>query len=164
MKKDNHAEESTTVRLNGDLITSIFTAVLALIAFSVTRDISRLGVVFVDYIIVMMAVLSLVVFIKGLIKPERVIFFETVIERNNVVAGTGILLLYLIFLPFAGFLPSSYVFYFTFNTYLADEHRFSKRNLFQSMLISIVVVTAFYFIFGDLLGVPLPEGSWFDGD
>jgi len=159
--KDNYAEERTTVRLNGDLITSIFTATLALVVFSVTRDLSRLGVVFVDYVLVMMAVLSLVVFLKAFIKPERVIFFETVIERNNVIAGTGILLLYLIFLPFAGFLPSSYIFYFAFNTYLADEDRFSKRNLFQSMLISIIVVTAFYFIFGDLLGVPLPEGSWF---
>jgi len=159
--KDILAEKRTKVRLNGDLITSISTAVLALIVFSVTRDISRLGVVFVDYVLIMMAVLSLVVFIKAFIKPERVVFFESAIERNNVLAGTSILLLYLIFLPFAGFLPSSYIFYFSFNTYLADEHRFSKRNLFQSMLISIIVVTAFYFIFGDLLGVPLPEGSWF---
>lgn len=160
--KSDHADKSHKLRLNGDLITSISTAALAAIVFSVTRDLSRLGVVFVDYVLVVMAVLSLIVFIKGLIKPERVVFFETVIERNNVLAGTGILLLYLIFLPFAGFLPSSYIFYFAFNTYLADEHRFSKRNLFQSMLISIIVVTAFYFIFGDLLGVPLPEGSWFD--
>lgn len=158
---DNLAEKKNKVRLNGDLITSIATALLAVIVFSVTRNISRLGVVFVDYVLVAMAVLSLIVFIKAFIRPERVVFFESVIERNNVLAGTSILLLYLVFLPFAGFLPSSYIFYFAFNTYLADENRFSKRKLFQSMLISVIVVTAFYFIFGDLLGVPLPEGSWF---
>lgn len=152
------------MRLNGDLITSVFTAALAAIAYSVTRDLSTHGAVFVNYILVLMAVLSLLVFIKGFVRPEFVVFFESTIERNNVLAGTGILLLYLIFLPFAGFLPSSYIFYFAFNTYLADEDRFSTRNLVQSTLISIVVVTAFYFIFHDFLGVPLPEGSWFSDD
>lgn len=152
------------MRLNGDLITSIFTGILAIITYSVTRDLSTHGAVFVNYILVLMAVLSLLVFIKGFVRPEYVVFFETSIERNNVLVGSGILLLYLIFLPLAGFLPSSYIFYFAFNTYLADEARFSTRNLVQSALISIVVVTAFYFIFHDFLGVPLPEGSWFSDD
>jgi hypothetical protein len=149
------------MRLNGDLITSIFTAALALVAFSVTRGLSDLGVVFVDYVVALMGGLSVLVFFKGFISPERITFFESAIERNNVLAGTGILLFYLIFLPFAGFLPASYVFYFIFNTYLADAKRFSTRNLIQSALISVVLVTVFYFIFNNFLGVPLPEGSWF---
>jgi uncharacterized protein HemY len=61
-----------------------------------------------------------------------------------------------------GFLPTSYVFYFAFNTYLTDEDRFSTRNLIQSAVISLLVVTAFYFIFHNFLEVPLPTGRWFD--
>lgn len=152
------------MRINGDLTTSIFTAILAIIAYSVTRDLSNLGVVFVNYTLVIMALLSLIVFIKSFLKPEHIIFFESAIERNNILAGTGILFTYLVFLPFVGFLPASYIFYFAFNTYLADENRFSTRNLMQSAIITIIVVTAFYFIFHDFLGVPLPEGSWFSAD
>jgi len=152
------------MRINGDLTTSIFTAILAIIAYSVTRDLSNLGVVFVNYTLVLMALLSLIVFIKSFLKPEHIVFFESAIERNNILAGTGILFLYLVFLPFVGFLPASYVFYFAFNTFLADENRFSTRNLIQSAIITIIVVTAFYYIFHGFLGVPLPEGSWFGAD
>ena len=152
------------MRINGDLTTSIFTAILAIIAYSVTRDLSHLGVVFVNYTLVLMALLSLIVFIKSFLKPQHITFFESAIERNNTLAGVSILFIYLIFLPFAGFLPASYIFYFAFNTFLADEDRFSTRNLMQSAIITIIVVTAFYFIFHDFLGVPLPEGSWFGAD
>lgn len=152
------------MRINADLTTSIFTAILAIIAYSVTRDLSHLGVVFVNYTLVLMALLSLIVFIKSFLKPQHITFFESAIERNNTLAGIGILFIYLIFLPFVGFLPASYIFYFAFNTFLADKDRFSTRNLVQSAIITIIVVTAFYFIFHDFLGVPLPEGSWFGAD
>lgn len=105
-------------------------------------------------------VLSIAVFIKGLVKPERVQFFESAVERNNVLIGIVILLMYLVFLPFAGFLESSYVFYFVFNSYLADHDRLALRNLVQSLVISFVVVTASYFVFHNFLSVPLPEGAW----
>lgn len=148
--------------LNADLIIGGFTAALALLVYAVTRDVSRLGIVFVDYVLIIMGVLSVVVLAKGFIRPERLKFFESAMERNNVVTGVVILLVYLIFLPLVGFLPSSYVFYFAFNTYLAGEDRLATRNLFQSAAISILVVTAFYFIFHHFLGVPLPTGRWFD--
>jgi len=148
--------------LNADLIIGGFTAALALLVYAVTRDVSRLGIIFVDYVLVIMGVLSIVVLAKGFIRPERLKFFESAMERNNVVTGVAILLVYLIFLPLVGFLPSSYVFYFAFNTYLAGENRLATRNLFQSAVISILVVTAFYFIFHYFLGVPLPTGRWFD--
>ncbi|MBU1275046.1 MAG: tripartite tricarboxylate transporter TctB family protein [Proteobacteria bacterium] len=72
------------------------------------------------------------------------------------------LLLYLIFLPLAGFLASSYAFYFCFNLYLADQ-RFTTRNILTSALLTAVVVTAFYFVFKQFLGVPLPQGIWLAG-
>jgi hypothetical protein len=148
--------------LNADLIIGGFVAALAILAYAVTRDVSRLGIIFVDYVLVIMGVLSAVILVKGFIKPERLKFFESTVERNNVITGVAILLVYLIFLPLVGFLPASYVFYFAFNTYLTDEDRFSTRNLIQSAVISFLVVTAFYFIFHNFLEVPLPTGRWFD--
>ncbi|MGW8185998.1 MAG: tripartite tricarboxylate transporter TctB family protein [Desulfobacterales bacterium] len=150
------------MKINADLIVGGFTAALALLTYVVTRDVSRLGIIFVNYVLVIMGVLSAVILMKGFIKPERLKFFDSAVERNNVVMGVAILLLYLIFLPLAGFLPSSYVFYFVFNTYLTGEDRFATRNLIQSAIISFLVVTAFYLIFHNFLEVPLPKGRWFD--
>jgi hypothetical protein len=109
-----------------------------------------------------MGILSALILVKGFVKPERLKFFASTAERNNVVTGVAILLVYLVFLPLVGFLPASYVFYFAFNTYLADENRFQTRNLIQSAVISFVVVTVFYYVFHDFLEVPLPTGRWFD--
>jgi hypothetical protein len=152
------------MRLNADLLISLFTAMLAGVVYFVTRDLSRYGAVFVDSILIAVAVLSLVVFIKGLLKPERIVFFESVVERNNILTGLAILLIYLVLIPFLGFLAASYLFYFTFNLYLAEGKRFNKVNILQSLVICIVVVTSFYVIFHQFLGVPFPESSLFQSD
>jgi len=155
------SETPSAKRLNADLIVGIVSLGLAALVYFSTRELSKLGGVFVDYILVGLTALALLTTAKGFIKPERVRFFESVIERNNVLVGICILLLYLIFLPLAGFLPASYAFYFCFNLYLADE-RFTTRNILVSLFLTAAVVTAFYFIFHHFLEVPLPEGKWFE--
>jgi len=157
---DQSAERSAK-RLNADLIVGVFSLGLAALVFFSTRGLSKLGGVFVDYVLVALAVLAAVTIVKGFFKPERIRFFESAVEANNVLVGICILLLYLIVLPFAGFLASSYAFYFSFNLYLADE-RFSARNILSCALLTAAVVTAFYFIFHDFLEVPLPGGRWFE--
>jgi hypothetical protein len=157
MKNDPVARNAK--QLNSDLLIGLFSLGLAAVAYFNTRHLSKLGGVFVDYVVVAMVFLGAIIVVKGFIRSERVRFFESVIERNNVLIGVGILLLYLIFLPLAGFLASSYAFYFCFNLYLADE-RFSTKNILFSALLTAVVVTAFYFIFKQFLGVPLPQGAW----
>lgn len=148
-------------KLNADLIIGVVSLGLAALVFFSTRELSKLGGVFVDYILAALTFLALLTIIKGLAKPERIQFFESTVERNNVLVGIVILLLYLMFLPNIGFLPASYVFYFCFNLYLADE-RFTTKNIISSMALTAIVVTAFYFIFHDFLEVPLPEGKWFE--
>ena len=147
--------------LNSDLIIGLFTTGLTILTYFVTRDLSRFGGIFINYILVIMGVLSLIVLVKGIVKPEKLKFFESAVERNNILTGVVILLIYLIFLPLVGFLPSSYCFYFAFNLYLGDD-RFNLKNVFSSALLTFVVVTAFYFIFHSFLEVPLPTGSWFE--
>jgi hypothetical protein len=159
MKNENHASQQK--RLNSDLIVGGFSLALGALVFFSTRELTKLGGVFVDYVVMALVALAVLVFIKGFIKPEYVQFFDSVMERNNVLIGVGILLLYLIALPIVGFLPASYTFYFCFNLYLADE-RFTTRNIVTSMLLTAAVVTAFYFIFNGFLEVPLPQSMWSD--
>ena len=157
MNNENQATEKK--QLNSDLIVGTFSLALAVLVYFSTRGLSRLGGVFVDYVVIALAVLAVLVIIKGFIKPEYIVFFESVMERNNVIVGVCILLLYLIALPIIGFLPASYAFYFCFNLYLADD-RWTKKNIISSMLLTAVVVTAFYFIFSEFLEVPLPRSMW----
>lgn len=145
---------------NADLFVSVGTAMLAAVFYFVTRDLSDLGGVFIDSVLVALAFLSLAVFIKGLFKPEKVRLFESAVERNNILAGTTILSLYLTAIPFIGFLAASYIFYFCFNLYLSEGNRLRPVNLVQSFIISLIIVTIFYIVFHHFLGVPFPEG-WY---
>jgi hypothetical protein len=149
--------------LNSDIIVSSACLVIAAIVYYVTRELSHLGGVFINYLLVVIVFFSIIIFIKGLIKPEKITFFKNSLERNSVVIGIIILMIYLGFMPFSGFLPASYVFYAVFNLYLGDDP-FSKKNILQSVVLSIIVVTLFYLIFYHLLQVPLPMGSWFESD
>ena len=147
--------------LNADLIIGISSFIVGGAVFAVTRGLSSLGGVFINYLLVVMFFLSAIMFIKGLVKPERLAFFDSAVERNNIITGLIILLLWLVFMPLAGFLPVSYVFYACFNIYLGED-RWSMKNIVQSMGLSAVVVTFFYFMFHNMLQVPLPVGAWFE--
>ena len=147
--------------LNADLIIGFSSIVLAGVVFVATRDLSRLGGLFVNYTLVVIFILSVLMLIKGFVKPQRLSFFDSSEERNNVIVGVVILVVYLILMPLVGFLPASYLFYAIFNLYLA-QNRWNWKNILRSVVISAVVVTVFYMVFRFLLAVPLPEGKWFE--
>jgi len=145
--------------MNSNLLIGLFCGGLAALVFAVTRDLSRLGGVYVNFTLVAMAVLSVIMVIKGLAKGEKLTLFDSKVERKNILIGVAILMVYLGLLPVAGFLPSSYLFYFAFNLYLSDDG-FKARNIIQSVVLSGIVVTLFYLIFHHFLEVPLPTSMW----
>ncbi|MFH1932945.1 MAG: tripartite tricarboxylate transporter TctB family protein [Pseudomonadota bacterium] len=147
--------------LNADLIIGFFSLAFGGVIFAVTRDLSHLGGVFVNYVLIAILFLAVIMIIKGFVKPEKLTFFESVVERNNILIGLFILLVYLLFMPKVGFLPASYIFYACFNIYLAED-RWTTKNIIQSVAFSAVVVTLFFLIFHFFLAVPLPIGSWFE--
>jgi len=147
--------------LNADLIIGFTSLTLAGVVFVATRDLSRLGGLFVNYTLVAIAILSALMLIKGFVKPEKLAFFDSNVERNNVIVGIVILALYLTLMPLIGFLPASYLFYAVFNLYLAQD-RWRWKNIIHSVVISAVVVTVFYGVFRFILAVPLPTGSWIE--
>jgi hypothetical protein len=93
-----------------------------------TRDIGLLGKIFVDYVLIVIAFLGALIVVKGFIKPERLRFFESIVERNNILAGLLILALYLFFMPRIGFLPSSYIFFLVLSLYLTDDRLALKTH------------------------------------
>lgn len=147
--------------LNSDLIVGASTLVLAGVAWWATRDLSLFGGVFVNFTLWALLIFSLMELVKGFVKPEMIAFFESREERNNVVAGLGILGGYLVLLPFVGFLPSSLLFFTVMNSYLG-EHKLTRGSILRSVLLSMVVVAVFYIVFKYVLEVPLPKGSLFE--
>lgn len=147
--------------LNADLIIGFFSLAFGGVIFAVTRGLSHLGGVFINYVLIAILFLAVIMIIKGFVKPEKLTFFESVVERNNILIGLFILLVYLLFMPKVGFLPASYIFYACFNIYLAED-RWATKNILQSAALSAIVVTLFFLIFHYLLAVPLPTGSWFE--
>jgi formate hydrogenlyase subunit 3/multisubunit Na+/H+ antiporter MnhD subunit len=143
---------------NADLIIGFFSAVFGVVVLWNTRGLSKLGGVFLDYVLIAIFFLAAAMFVKGFIRPEKLRFFESALERNNVLVGIVILMFYLLTMPFIGFLSSSFIFYAIFNIYLSED-KFSRKNILQSLLLSFIVVVLFYFIFHNFLGVPLPKGS-----
>ncbi|MFO8090302.1 MAG: tripartite tricarboxylate transporter TctB family protein [Desulfatiglandaceae bacterium] len=147
---------------NADLIIGFFSAVFGAVVLLNTRGLSKLGGVFLDYVLVAIFFLAAAMLVKGFVRPEKLHFFESALERNNVLVGVVILMVYLFIMPFIGFLSSSFIFYAIFNSYLSED-KFSTKNILQSLALSFIVVILFYFIFHNFLGVPLPEGSlWED--
>jgi hypothetical protein len=147
--------------LNADLIIGIVSLIIGVTAWVPTRGLTLLGRVFVDYTLIVLASLGVVMLIKGIVKPEKLRFFESMVERNNILIGLAMLLVYLVLMPKVGFLPASYLMYAAFNWYLSED-RMKTKNIIISVLVSLVVVTGFYLVFRNVLGVPLPKGSWFD--
>lgn len=144
---------------NSDLLVGIFSLVVTVAFYWATRDISRLSAIYVNYVLMILGVLSVLEIIKGLVRPERIAFFESAVERNNILVGLTILVIYLVLLPVLGFLPSSYLFFLTMTLYLSEE-RFTTRNILISVALTFVVVTVFYLVFRYVLLVPLPEGMF----
>ena len=67
-----NSETRPARRLNADLIIGIVSLGLAALVYFSTRELSKLGGVFVDYTLVALIALALLTTAKGFIKPERV--------------------------------------------------------------------------------------------
>ncbi len=147
--------------INTDIVVGLGSLILAGAAYFATRDLSKLGGIFVDFTLWAILIFSLLELIKGFVKPEKVNLFKSREERNNVFAGLALLGGYLAILPFVGFLPSSLLFYAVMNLYLGEE-RLSTARICKSVLLSIVVVAVFYVTFKYMLEVPLPKGMLFE--
>ncbi len=149
-------------QLNSDILVGCAALVIAGIAWWATRDLSRLGGIFVQFTLVALAGFSVLTLLKGAFLPERITFFTSKAERNNVAAGVCILGAYLTILPLVGFMIASTLFFAVMHLYLGHE-RLSAARVGKSAALAVVVVAICSVVFKQVLEVPLPQGSLFGG-
>jgi putative tricarboxylic transport membrane protein len=156
----NRKKHDSLSGLNTDLFMGILGLALATLIYLLTRNLSPLGVVFINYCLISLAFLSLFLFIKGFKKPEKLNLFESRLEITRVTTGLIILAVYLTLISLIGYLFASVCFYFAFSRYL-DKKGFGVRAVAISITSSALVVSALYFVFHYFLQVPLPAGVFF---
>lgn len=126
--------------------------------FSIDREIMRLSIMFPKAMILIMALISVLLLIKGFMKAERQNLFD--VGSNLRVAVTGLFFFtWGVAIAYLGFFVASVAAIFAMTGYLATARRqLNLRVLAIWLFIVIGEVAFFYLIFTQLLHVPLPEG------
>lgn len=145
--------------LNTDLVAGAVGLVIsAAFWLSIESDIMPLSIMFPRAMVIILALISFVLLIKGVVKAERQDVFNVGSNRRVFVTalfffGWGIAISYL------GFFVASVVAISTLAYFLALARRRVTLSTFALWVVIVVSEVAFfYLIFTRLLHVPLPEG------
>ncbi|MBD8003921.1 tripartite tricarboxylate transporter TctB family protein [Bacillus norwichensis] len=141
-----------------DLISSSLLLVISLAAILDTRGLSEMSYVFPRTVCIILFLLSLIYFIKSLVKNEAADYFIN--HKRKVILVTSSMVCYFILISFIGFLPASII-YLAASIWILQKEGNTKRRhlfLFQAFPISIIISSAFYILFRYVFHVPLPEG------
>lgn len=144
---------------NTDLLAGTIGLGLSLVFwFSIDREIMRLSIMFPKAMILIMALISVVLVIKGFMTAERQNLFD--VGNNLRVAVTGLFFFaWGVAIAYLGFFVSSVVAIFTMTCYLATARRKLTPGVLAIWLVIVICEVAFfYLIFTQLLHVPLPQG------
>jgi len=150
---------------NTDLIVAIFMLAVVvvfwiqLMSLKTHRFYIQLDIIFPQFVLISMIVLSLILLIKSLREPDKKTLFLTTNKKKIIIVVVAGVLWVSLF-SVLGFIISSIVF-ITFLTIILEEK--SKNNLKKiilSVIFSLIIVTVAYFLFSNVLEVPLPKGFW----
>ena len=149
--------ETTHGALNADIVMGLITLCMtAIVAWSIV-DLSFYGVLFVNFCVYCTAILGIAIILKGFFAPKKINIFFNVEEQNRVIVGFLIIAGFILFIQFIGFYISSAIFIFLMNSYLNKE-KMNLKNILISFCQSILITTLAYYLFVDILYVPLPTG------
>ena len=156
---DTHV--NNTRGINGDIIMGVVCLMVAAVVLCSTGGLSRYGGVFIRFSTGLLVLLGVASLITGIKRPEKVVFFDSVVERRRI--STGVLLLgcYLVLIPVIGFVLASLLFYLIMSLTLKDRP-ITALSVVSSGVQAVVVVGVLYSLFYFLLQVPLPAGMWPD--
>ena len=140
---------------NADLLMGVATLSIAILVVVNTQGLSRFGSLFVHYSAGFLALLSIFTIFRSLKTPSKLQFFESIAERQRVLWAIGIFIAYLLLMPFTGFLLASIGFYLAMQ-FLLDFEAFTRTKLVRTLLMAIVVPAILFYLFQELLHVPLP--------
>ena len=155
--QNTEEQETSHGTLNADLVMGLITLCMtAIVAWSIV-DLSFYGVLFVNFCVYCTAILGIAIILKGFFAPKKINIFFNVEEQNRVIVGFLIIAGFILFIQFIGFYISSAIFIFLMNSYLNKE-KMNLKNILISFCQSILITTLAYYLFVDILYVPLPTG------
>jgi len=150
-----------TKKFNTDIIGGVVGLAITIFFWFSRGDVSRLSIMFPNAILILMAVFSLAIIIKGFIKADRKPVFSNG-DQRRIAVTTAALFIWVLAIVWIGFYVAS-VLMFSFLAYYLASARI-KVSLSQFAIWVVIIaglVGFFYFIFAKLLYVPLPKGILF---
>jgi len=145
---------------NTDLIASIFMLIVVIVFWiQIPHLSSHLDILFPRFILICMLVLSLILLIKSLMKPDRKSLF---LVKNKIKLLIAIVagILWISLFSVLGFFISSIVIFIFLTIILEEKSEKTPRNIISTVIVSLIIVIIVYFLFSKVLEVPLPKGFW----
>jgi hypothetical protein len=144
--------------VNTDIIAGVIGLVISAVFYFEIGEVSWMSIIFPETIIYITTAISIILMVKGFVKPTRLTIFK---DGSNVRwLVTGILFFaWVLLMPVLGFFVSTTLFITLIVSYLArSRERLTLSKYLVWMPIILAEVGFFYLIFSKLLHVPLPEG------
>jgi hypothetical protein len=147
--------------INTEVTGGVIGLLLTAVFFFGLEDISWMSIIFPKTVVYVMAAISGVLIVKGLVKPTRNRIFSAGSNTRWMVTGV-LFFLWVLLMPVLGFFVSTVVFMTAIVGYLARARmRVTPGKFIVWVPVVVAEVTFFYLIFTKVLYVPLPEGLFF---
>ena len=147
--------------INTDITSGLIGLLLTAVFFFALEDISWMSIIFPRTVVYIMAIISGILVVKGLVRPSQDRIFSAGSNTRWMVTGV-LFFLWVLLMPVFGFFVSTVVFMTAIVGYLARARmHVTIGKLIVWVPIIIAEVTFFYLIFTKVLYVPLPEGLFF---
>jgi len=145
---------------NTDLIVAIFMLIVVTIFWIQVQHLSSpLDIIYPRFILICILILSSILLIKSLIKPDRGALFLIKNKTNlfiAVVAGT----LWITIFSVLGFFISSMIIFIFLTIIIGEKSERNLKKIISTIIVSSIIVIIVYFLFSKILEVPLPKGFW----
>lgn len=151
--------DSKASGINTDLYAGLIGLIIAgVFWFNIDTETSSLSIMFPQAMSLIMALVSVGLVVKSIIKPAREAIFAVDSNRRWIITG-ALFFVWVIVMPYLGFLVSTIAAVSAMVWYLASATMTVNPTKFVKWLPIIgAIVVFFYMIFTRLLHVPLPEG------
>ncbi|MCR4424812.1 MAG: tripartite tricarboxylate transporter TctB family protein [Firmicutes bacterium] len=144
------------MRSNTDRVGAILMLIVAVVFISQMGNLTYLGVVFPRAVLTILVVLSTILLVKSFVKPSPAKTFRFV-DIRTAVAAAAIVVLWAILMSWLGFVVAS-ILSFGVLMVMVDRSARDLKVFLPAILIAAIEILVFYYVFVNLLTVPLPRG------
>ncbi|NQU03776.1 MAG: tripartite tricarboxylate transporter TctB family protein [Syntrophaceae bacterium] len=145
--------------MNSDRLTAIFLLIICGVLWYEVLPYSMLASFFPKIVIGVLALLSVILLVRSSIKGEKKWLFRD-IDKKYIIFAVAVIAVWIGMIPVLGFFVSSIVF-FNVLVWLMGSKKKSLPSIALSFVVVGCIVSIFYFIFKEILLVPLPQGILF---